>query len=550
MAYTDIVYTDVLIIGAGPAGLSAAIKIADNTVGKGYRIMVLEKGKNVGSHILSGAIIKPDVFNDLLPDVNFNDIPFYSKVGKNKTVLINKKRAFKLPFNAPYMGNKGNYLGSLGNICQYLAKIAEEKGVEIYTGFSVNELIYEDNKVVGAKTIDTGVDRCGNPMKNHQIGTAVKAKLIILAEGTLGTLTKEVINKYNLDKGCNPQMYSLGCKEIWHVPKSKLKPGQIYNTMGYPLTKKQFGGGFIYGLTEDKVAIGLVVGLDYADPTFDTHDAFQIWKTQPFVKKFINNGTLLEYGAKTLPEGGLYSIPKLYTDNVMIVGDSAGFILMPDLKGVHPAMVTGMLSAEVASEALEKNDFSEEFLSKYEKLFQHNKLYKQFGRSRNFRQAFSKGIYKGGFHFAMQLMSRGNGLNGHFKSKPDAKTTKKLRKFKKKNFQTKYQDKLNFDNQFTFDKVTDIFYSGVHYDENQIPHLQVNDIKDFNKVNIKKYGAPCQYFCPADVYEIHTNKDGQQELLIHFENCVQCKTCEIKSPSKGITWNLPYGGNGPDYQNM
>lgn len=550
MAYKDIIYTDVLIIGAGPAGLSTAIKLADYTKDKDYRIMVLEKGKNVGSHILSGAIVKPDVFKDLLPDKNFNEIPFYSKIGKNKTVLINKKRKFTLPFNAPYMGNKGNYLGSLVQICKYLAKIAEEKNVEVYTGFSVNELIYEDNKVIGAKTIDTGVDRCGNPMKNFQEGTVIKAKLIILAEGTHGTLTKEVIKKYDLDKDCNPQMYSLGCKEIWHVPKSLLKPGQVYNTMGYPLTKKQFGGGFIYGLTENKVAVGLVVGLDYADPTFDVHSAFQIWKTQPFVKKFLSNGTLLEYGAKTLPEGGLYSIPKLYTDNVMIVGDSAGFILMPDLKGVHPAMISGMLSAKVAAEALDKNDFSEDFLSKYEKLFQSNKLYKQFGRSRNFRQAFSNGMFKGGFLFATQLISRGGGLIDNLKSKPDSKTTKKYRKFKKKGFQTKYQDKLNFDNKFTFDKDTDIYYSNVFYDENQIPHLQVNDIKDFNKVNIKKYGAPCQYFCPADVYEIHTNKDGQQELLIHFENCVQCKTCEIKSPSKGITWNLPYGGNGPDYQNM
>ncbi|MBP7369764.1 MAG: NAD(P)/FAD-dependent oxidoreductase [Paludibacteraceae bacterium] len=432
MDNVDTVYTDVLIVGGGPSGLAASIHLADilNKKGRHHQILLIDKGNSIGSHILSGAVIRPEVFKQLLPDVDFNEIPFNAKVTKDATVLLSENGSFQLPFPVPYMSNKGNYTASLGQICRYLAKKAEEKGVEIYPGFSISDLLYRDGKVIGAKTIDTGVDHHGNPMENFQPGTRIEAKLTILAEGTRGSLTKKLINQYKLDKGKNAQVYSLGVKELWSVPEGNIQPGEIYHTMGYPLNLKEFGGGFIYGLNDNKVAVGLVVGLDYEDPTFDTHNAFHVWKTTPFVSKFLKGGRLVEYGAKTLPEGGWYSLPKLYTDNVMIVGDSAGMIAMPALKGVHLAITSGMLAAETAAQALDKNDFSEKSLSVYDSLIKDSLIYRDLYPTRNFRQAFAKEMIVGPLHFATQMITGGAGFFGRLKSVPDKERTKTLAEFK------------------------------------------------------------------------------------------------------------------------
>ena len=340
MTSDNIVYTDVLIIGAGPSGLSTAIHLADllkkHELSK--RILVIEKGSSVGSHILSGAIIRPAVFKELLPDVKFEDIPLDTKVKKDKLFfLLGKSTAVKSPIHPPYMSNKGAYTASLGTICQFLASIAEEKGVEIYSGFAANEVLYTpEGKICGVKTIDTGINHHGEKMDNFQLGTKIEAKLTIFAEGTRGNLTKTIIKKFDLQKGKNNQIYSLGCKEIWSVPKSN--EGEVCHTMGYPLNFHEFGGGFIYGLSNNRVAVGVVIGLDYADPTFDIYSAFQIWKTHPIVAKRLKGGKLISFGAKTLPEGGYFSLPKLYVNNALIVGDSAGFVTMPALKGVHLAI--------------------------------------------------------------------------------------------------------------------------------------------------------------------------------------------------------------------
>ena len=367
MSNADTVSTDILIIGGGPSGLATSIHLADILKQNGLtrRILLIEKGSSIGSHILSGAVIKPEVFKHLLPDVEFSDIPFNAKVTKDSTVLLSENGAFTLPVHVPYMNNAGNYTASLGQICRFLAQKAEEKGVEIYTGFAVDEILYENGKVIGAKTIDTGVDHHGNKQENFQAGTRIEAKLTVFAEGTRGSLAKKLIKKYDLEKDKNCQIYSLGIKELWSVPEGNIKPGEVYHTMGYPLNLKEFGGGFVYGLNDNKVAVGLVVGLEYEDPTFDAHSAFQVWKTNPFIAKFLKGGKLVEYGAKTLPEGGYYSIPKLYTDNALIVGDSAGLVAMPALKGVHLAITSGMLAAKTAADALTKNDFSEKALSAY-----------------------------------------------------------------------------------------------------------------------------------------------------------------------------------------
>jgi electron-transferring-flavoprotein dehydrogenase len=548
----DAVLTDILIIGGGPAGLATSIHLADTLKQKGlnYRILLIEKGSSIGSHLLSGAVIKTDVFKKLLPEVDFSEIPFESKVISDATVLLSETGSLKLPFHVPYMSNKGNYTASLGQICRFLATKAEEKGVEIYTGFSVDEILYKDGKVIGAKTIDTGIDHHGNHLENFQAGTKIEAKLTIFAEGTRGSLAKKLIQKFDLSKDKNCQVYSLGVKEIWSVPEGNIKTGEVYHTMGYPLNLKEFGGGFVYGLNENKVAVGLVVGLDYEDPSFDVHNAFQVWKTNPYISKFLKGGKLVKYGAKTLPEGGYYSIPKLYTDNALIVGDSAGLVAMPALKGIHLAITSGILAAQTAALALSKNDFSEKTLKNYENSINNSLIYKELYPVRNFRQGFSKGLILGALHFGTQLITGGAGFFGKQKSRPDSEVTKTLKEFKGKTFKERFKGKLEFDKVLTFDKVTDVYFSGVNHDEQQVPHVKINNPSTFESINIKEYGAPCQFFCSSEVYELHTDKNGHQELRIHAENCMHCKTCDIKTPGDGITWSVPNGGNGPEYQNM
>jgi electron-transferring-flavoprotein dehydrogenase len=320
--------------------------------------------------------------------------------------------------------------------------------------------------------------------------------------------------------------------------------------MGYPLRNDEFGGGFIYGLNDNKVAVGLVVGLDYKDPGFDVHDAFQIWKTSAFVSKILKGGKLVEYGAKTLPEGGYYALPKLFTDNALIVGDSAGLVAMPALKGIHLAIKSGMLAAQTTVEALSNNDTSEKSLQQYEILVNNSSIHKEMYAVRNFRQGFTKGLFIGGLHFGTQLITGGAGFFGRLRSHADYQTTLKLSELKRKSFQERFKGKLEFDKVLTFDKSTDVYHSGVYHDEQQVVHLQINDMEKFNAVNIEQYGAPEQYYCSSEVYEIHIDKAGRKELRIHAENCMHCKTCDIKSPGEAITWVVPNGGNGPDFQNM
>lgn len=548
----DVVSTDVLIIGGGPSGLATAIHLADTLKQQGltHRILLIEKGSSIGNHILSGAVIKPDVFKELLPDVDISEIPFNAKVTKDSTVWLTENGSITFPFHVPYMNNIGNYTASLGQLCRYLALKAQEKGVEIYTGFAVDEILYKDGKVIGAKTKDTGIDHHGNKLENFQAGTSVNARITIFAEGTRGSLAKMLIKKFNLNEGKNEQVYSLGCKEVWSVPDGNIAPGQIYHTMGYPLNMDEFGGGFIYGLNDNKVAIGLVVGLDYKDPSFDTHDAMQIWKTTPFVSRILKGGRMVEYGAKTLPEGGYYSIPKLYVDNALIVGDSAGMLAMPALKGVHLAIKSGMLAAQTVAKALHRNDTSERTLKIYETLVNESMIYHELYPVRNFRQGFTKGLIPGGLHFGTQLITGGAGFFGRLESEADSKTTSKLSDLKTKPFKERFKGKLEFDKVLTFDKAFDVYHSGVHHDEQQVVHLHINNQKQFDAVNIEEYGAPEQFFCSSEVYELHSDKDGKKELRIHAENCMHCRTCDIKSPGEGITWVVPNGGDGPEFQNM
>lgn len=554
MDYRDVLSTDVLIVGGGPSGLATAIELAKQLEQKGEskKIMLIEKGSSIGAHILSGAVIRPKVFQDLLTQEEFESIPFDSKVGTDVTVKLNESGGdMELPFHPPYMANEGNYIASLAQVCKYLATIAESKGVEIYTGFSVDDMIYDANgKVAGVKTKDTGLDHHGNKQKNYQEGTVVKADITILAEGTRGSLAKKVIERFNLDSGKNPQIYSLGVKEIWSVPEGNIEAGAVYHTFGYPLKdKSEFGGGFIYGLSDNRAALGLVVGLDYPDPSFDTHAAMQIWKTHPYVAKFLEGGNIVEFGAKTLPEGGWNSIPKYYDDNLMIVGDSAGFLTTARLKGVHLAVRSGICAAKTAMTAIEKGDTTKKILAEYEERVNNSFIYQEMYPIRNMRAVMQDGMLVGGLKMGVQLITKGTCLFVP-EVEADANTTQTVSNFREAPFHVRFNEKLEFDKKLTFDKVTDVFYSKAMHDEHQPVHLVINNPDEFKRVNIEQYNLSEEAFCPAEVYELHIDREGKKTLRLHAENCVHCKTCDIKSPNGGITWTTPYGGDGPDYNYM
>ncbi len=556
--HMPVVETDVLVVGGGPAGLAFAIHYADmarrhnedasQTVKIPDRVMVLEKASAAGNHTLSGAVINPSALRELLPDLDAKDFPFETAVVRDDTMIFTKDGAFELPFSPPYMSNKGNYVVMLGKLVRWLAEIAEKKNVQVFSGFSARELVFENGQLAGIRTGATGIDHQGNPMANYQPPTEVRAKLVILAEGPRGSLTRDLIKALDLAKGRNPQVYSLGVKELWEIPEGAFEKGRIVHSLGYPLGIDQFGGGFIYGVTKTLVAIGVVAGLDIADPSFDTQRALQIYKNHPFVSRIIKDGKLLRYGAKTIPEGGLFALPQLYHDKVMIVGDAAGFLAMPSLKGVDSSMRSGMLAARAACDALKANDASASRLSLYEKLFKASPIYKELYPVRNFRQAFKANLLLGAFQFGTQLVTGGRGLSasGRLTMAEDRAHCRPMRTSQAKASAAAGSCAAGF----SVDKETAIFFSGTKHDEEQPSHIQVPSAAVCDEC-IRTYGGPCQHFCPAQVFEISADpKTGKKSLKLHPSNCVHCKTCDIRDPYGNVIWQTPYGGDGPEYENM
>ncbi|MBF0593641.1 MAG: 4Fe-4S dicluster domain-containing protein [Candidatus Omnitrophica bacterium] len=551
------IQTDILIIGGGSAGLSFAIHCADlirqynddasHQVKLPSQIMVLEKGGAIGHHALSGAVINPASLRELLPEIAEKDFPFETPVIQDDTMFLTKGAGFTLPFHPPYMSNKGNSIVKLGKLVRWLSSIAEKKGVEVFTGMSAQKLVIENGKLVGISTNPTGIDPQGKPLANYQPATEVRAKIIILAEGTRGNLTRDLVKIFELAKNSNPQVYSLGVKEVWEVAKGAFQKGRVVHSLGYPMQFNQFGGGFIYGLDDTKVAVGMVAGLDVADPTFDTHRALQMYKKHPFVANIIKGGKLLKYGAKTIPEGGLFALPQLYHDNVMIIGDSAGFLAMPSLKGVQLSIRSGMLAAKAAVEALKTNDTSAKQLSLFEKLFKDSDLYKELYPVRNFRQGFKDNLFLGSLHFATQLITGGRGfsLSGRLSLAEDRKHCRPLSETKGVVFGIDQP----FDKKTTFDKEACIYFSGTKHDEAQPSHIVVPSAKVCDEC-IALYGGPCQYFCPAQVFEISPDASGKKVLKLHPSNCVHCKTCDIRDPYTNVIWGTPYGGDGPEYEEL
>ncbi len=549
---------DVLIVGAGPAGLSCALHLANlikahNASGakpelSAENIYVLEKGREVGAHQLSGAIMNPKALAELVPDFA-KTAPLDTPVTDSAALLFTKGSSFRAPITPPPFVNTGNYVVSLNKITKWLGGLVEAAGVNLFTQFGGRELIYEGDGIAGVITEDKGIDKHGRPKDNFTPGYELRAKVTVLAEGTRGSLTKQLVEKKKLDN-LNPQSYGIGIKELWDIQPGKAAPGYVAHTLGWPVSTDMYGGGWIYGLSNNRLSIGLVLALEYADPEFDPHAAFQKWKTHPHVAKILQGGKLVRYGAKSLPYGGWYAMPKNYLDGGVIIGDSGSFLDSQRLKGIHLAMKSGMLAAETIFDALKAGDTSAKALSAFPKKIEQSYIKKELWQVRNFHQSFQHGMLGGFFHTALQQITGGRGLIDPMRVNAGYTHYKKLSPEKvREEAAGQKPERFKGDGVLTFDRLTDVYHSGTRHDDDQPSHLLVRDLNVCATKCVVEYGNPCQYFCPAAVYEMAKDGEGQK-LRINFANCVHCKTCDIADPYQIIDWVVPEGGGGPNYEGM
>ena len=545
---------DVLIIGAGPGGLACALHLANliekhNEAKKSpslsaENIYVLEKGREIGAHQLSGAIMDPRGLRELVPDFE-KTAPLDTLVTGDAAYYFTASSSYKLPITPPPLQNHGNYVVSLNKLVKWLGGLVEKKGVNLFTQFAGRELLYEKNGIAGVLTEDKGVDKNGKPKDNYTPGYELRAKITVLAEGPRGSLTKELVSKLKLD-GLNPQVYGLGIKELWDVQPGKIDTGYVAHTLGWPLSSDLYGGGWVYGLQNSRVSLGMVVALEYHDPLFDPHEAFQKYKTHPFVKNILQGGKLIRYGAKTVPYGGWYSMPRSYVDGGLIIGDSASLLNSQRLKGIHTAIKSGILAAETIYEALCAGDTSAKTLSAYPQKIEQSWIKKELWEVRNFHQAFHGGLYRGLVQAGLQFVTGGRGLSDPMRSEPGYEEYTKLNRDR-----TLVDQSTRFkgDGKLAFDRLTDVYHSGTRHEEDQPCHLVVLEPNICGDRCVREYGNPCQYFCPAAVYEMVTEK-GEPKLKINASNCVHCKTCDIADPYQIINWVPPEGGGGPNYEGM
>jgi len=541
---------DVLIVGAGPAGLSCALHLSNlikkhnESGGKPElsteNIYVLEKGREIGAHQLSGAIMNPKALRELVPD--FEKLaPLDTPVTDDAALFFTQGSSLRFPITPPPFQNKGNYVVSLNKITKWLGALVEKSGVNLFTQFGGAQLVYDKQGIAGVITEDKGLDKNGKPKANYTPGYELRAKVTVLAEGPRGSLTKQLVEKYKLDN-INPQIYSIGIKELWDVQSDRIKPGYVAHTLGWPVSTDMYGGGWIYGLSNNRLSIGLVIGLEYADPQFDPHEAFQKWKTHPFLKKILDGGKLVRYGAKTIPAGGWYSMPRNYVDGGLIIGDSGSFLDAQRLKGIHMAIKSGMLAAETIFDALKSGDTSAKTLSAFPQKVDQSYIKNELRLVRNFHQSFKYGLYGGLFHTALQFVSGGRGL---FDPMP---ITAGYKHYHRVNGQPS-PERFKGDGKLTFDRLTDVYHSGTRHEEDQPCHLIVHDLNVCATKCTVEYGNPCQYFCPAAVYE-PVKENGIFKLKINAANFVHCKTCDIADPYQIIDWVVPEGGGGPNYEGM
>ncbi len=526
---------DLIIVGAGPAGLGCAIRLKQ--LAPALSVCVLEKGSEVGSHILSGAIIEPRALNELFPDWKERGAPLKTSVSKDKFLFLTPSNSLRLP-TPPQMHNKGNYVASLGALCKWLAQEAEALGVEIYPGFAVTSCLFnEDDKVIGVETGSMGLDSKGNPKSTFQDGIKIFGKMTILAEGCRGSLSQNIIKKFQLDVDSNPQTYGIGIKEIWEIEPAKHRPGEVIHTIGWPLDSKTYGGSFVYHFENNKVLIGFVVGLDYQNPYLSPFKEFQKFKTHPSIRPLLERGKCISYGSRCLNEGGYQSIPKLEFPGGSLIGCAAGFLNVAKLKGSHTALKSGMIAAESLYDFLVKNKpYS------YEVRLRKSWIAKELFKVRNIRPGFQRGLWQGLFNAVFETFISFGKSPWTLRNKADYKQLKPADQYQPISYP-------KADGKITFDRLTSLFLSNIHYEENQPNHLHLRSPGLAITVNEDIYAFPEGRYCPAHVYELI--KEGKQtKLHINSQNCIQCKACDIKDPKQNITWTPPEGGSGPNYVNM
>lgn len=547
---------DVLIVGAGPAGLSCALHLANlikkhNDSGakpelSAENIYVLEKGREIGAHQLSGAIMNPKALRELVPEFE-KSAPLDTPVTDSAALFFTQNSSFRFPITPPPFQNKGNFVVSLSKMAKWLGGLVESAGVNVFKEFGGAELVYSENgAVAGVITEDKGLDKNGKPKDNYTPGYELRAKVTVLAEGTRGSLTKKLVAAKNLDN-LNPQSYGIGIKELWDVHPGRVEPGYVAHTLGWPVSTDMYGGGWIYGLSNNRLSIGLVLALEYADPQFDPHAAFQKWKTHPRVKKILDGGKLVRYGAKSLPYGGWYAVPRNTVDGALIIGDSGSFLDSQRLKGIHLAMKSGMLAAETIFEALKTGDTTTKTLGSFQQRVEQSYIRDEMWKVRNFHQSFQHGMLQGFVHTAFQQITGGRGLIDPMRAEAGYKHYKQ---FTSATPPANNEDRFKGDGKLTFDRLTDVYHSGTRHNDDQPCHLHILDPNICVTKCVEEYGNPCQYFCPAAVYEMAKESSGALKLKINFPNCVHCKTCDIADPYQVIDWVVPEGGGGPNYEGM
>ncbi|HEV7180767.1 MAG TPA: electron transfer flavoprotein-ubiquinone oxidoreductase [Candidatus Baltobacteraceae bacterium] len=551
MAQRDQLEVDVLFVGAGPASLGGAIRLGQlaKAAGKELEILVIEKAAEIGNHGLSGLVLDPRAIAELLPNWLELGAPVDAPVGRDELWFLTAGGKIKAPITPPSLNNHGKYVSSLQRLTKWMAAQAEELGVQVFGEFPGQELLWEGDRVVGVRTGDKGVDHNGGHKANYEPGADLLAKIVILGEGPRGTLAKQAIPRLGLDAGKEPQVYAAGVKELWQLPDERFSAGSVIHTLGYPLPAETFGGGFIYGMAANVLDIGHVVGLDYKNPTTDPHNELQRMKEHPEIRKLLAGAKMIRYGAKAIPEGGFFAMPRPYADGLMLIGDSAGFLNGMRLKGVHLAMKSGMMAAETAWDALRAGAYDSAHLAAFEERFRNSWAYGEMRSSRNFHQGFEHGRLAGMLNAGLATFTGGRafGVIDKLPQKPGYEHMEKA------GFTPKETPRAKIDNVLTFDKLTDVYNSGTIHEEDQPCHLLVADTNICKDRCTVEYGNPCAYFCPAKVYEPLYEKTAsgfEGRLQINFTNCVHCKTCDIADPYQIITWVPPQGGEGPVYTGM
>jgi electron-transferring-flavoprotein dehydrogenase len=534
---------DVVIVGGGPSGLACAIRLKQLAAEKGREVNVclIEKGSEIGAHILSGAVLEPRALNELLPDWKALGAPLNTPAGEDRFLFLTEARAIRLP-TPPQMNNHGNYIISLGNLCRWLGQQAEGIGVEIYPGFAAAEVLYhEDGSVKGVATGDQGIGRDGQHTENYQPGMELHAKQTIFAEGCRGSLTKDLMQKFKLREGVDPQAYGIGIKELWEVKAERHQAGLVIHTTGWPVDRRTYGGSFLYHLENNQVAVGFVVGLDYENPWISPFDEFQRFKTHPAIRGFFEDGRRIAYGARAISEGGFQSLPKLSFPGGVLIGDTAGFLNNAKIKGIHTAMKSGMTAAEAVYDALAQEGMKE--VAAYPERIRDTWIWDELYRVRNIRPSFRWGFWGGLVYSAIDTFVFQGKAPWTLHNHDDHSALKKASDCQPINYPKP-------DGKLTFDKLGSLFISNVNHEENQRCHLTLKDAAVPVNVNLALYAGPEQRYCPAGVYEFVKSDDGSDRLQINAANCVHCKTCDIKDPTQNINWVVPEGGGGPNYPNM